>query len=170
MENIPSLFRLKIRGIGNGIHQVNLSAPANKLDMPMFSGDVKAEGEMIVGEQIELHLHLEATGSFICDRCISEFEQTFTPKLDLYYVPPQLAKDIEEDDNIHIFNQQTNEIDFTPDVRDALLLAIPMKNLCRDDCEGVELAEKEFVTDERLASLGSLYKHLREEEMNSDVP
>jgi uncharacterized protein len=171
MEKLPALFKLRIRGLSNGTHPVNLSAPADQLDLPMFSGDVKAQGELVISDRLALHLHLEAHGTFICDRCACEFDKTLTPDLDLLYVPPDLAKDVEEDDNIHVFiPQQTSEIDFTEDVRDALLLAIPMKNLHSPDCKGIDLGGEPVLLDERMAKLGGLYDRLREEEMNSDAP
>jgi uncharacterized protein len=170
MENKPALFKLKIRGIGLGSHQVNLSQPAEKLYLPMFHGDIHAGGELVVGNRLELHLHLEATGTFICDRCAIEFEQVLTPSLELVYLPPELSKDLEEDDNIHVFDPQTtNEIEFTEDVRDAIILAIPMKNLHSPDCQGVDLGGNEVMIDERLAGLGSLLEQLRQEEMNSEA-
>ncbi|MFI5264050.1 MAG: YceD family protein [Candidatus Kapaibacterium sp.] len=170
MEKIPALFKLKIRGIGLGTHQVDLKQPAGQLDLPMFHGNIHAKGELIVGNRLELHLHLAATGTFICDRCAIEFEKTLTPDLDLLYLPPDLSKDIEEDDNIHVYDPlSTNEIDFTEDLRDAVLLAIPMKNLHSPDCKGVDLGGSEVVIDERLAGLGSLLEQLREEEMNSEA-
>lgn len=171
MENLPALFKIKIRGLALGTHPVELSAPADKLDAPMFHGDVSAKGEVKVSGRIELHLKLEATGTFNCDRCACEFERTFTPDLDLVYLPPELSKDVEEDDNIHFFDPQTtNEIDFTEDVRDALFLSIPMKNLHSPDCEGLNLGGEEVILDERLVSLGGLLEKLREEEMNSETP
>ena len=170
MEKFTHPFTLKIRGLGLGSHPVELSGHAGGLDIPMFHGDIKAKGEIIVSDRLALHLHLQATGTFICDRCGIEFEKTFTPDLDLLYVPPLLANDTEEDDNIHIFEPQTNEIDFTDDVRDAIILAIPMKNLHSPDCKGVNLGDSEILIDERLASLGGLLDRLREEEMNSGAP
>ena len=170
MEKFAHFFSLKIRGLGLGSHPIELLAPAVQLDLPMFHGDIHAKGKIIVSDRLALHLHLEATGIFICDRCAIEFEKTFTPDLDLFYVPPLLATDAEEDDNIHIFEPQTNEIDFTEDVRDAIILAIPMKNLHSPDCKGVDLGGSEVLIDERLASLGGLLERLREEEMNSEAP
>ena len=171
MEKLPALFKIKIRGLALGSHPVELSAPAGKLDTPMFNGDIQAKGEIIVSGRIALHLKLEATGTFNCDRCACEFERTFTPVLELVYLPPELSKDVEEDDNIHFFDPQTtNEIDFTDDVRDALFLAIPMKNLHSPDCKGLDLGGEEVVLDERLISLGGLLEKLREEEMNSEAP
>ena len=170
MEKLPALFKLKVRDLGTGSHPVDLIAPSSELDIPMFHGDVRVSGEIIVSERLELRLHVQATGTFTCDRCAVEFERTMNPELVLLYVPPQLAKDVEEDDNIHTFiPQQTFEIDFTEDVRDALLLSIPMKNLHSPDCKGVELDGEPVMLDERLAKLGSLYERLREEEMNSDA-
>jgi uncharacterized protein len=168
MEKLPAHFKLKIRGLALGTHPVELSVPASGLDLPMFRGNIHLHGTIAVSDRLELHLRIEASGTFICDRCAIEFEKTFTPDLDLLYVPPQLAKDIEEDDNIHTFDAQTtNEIDFTEDVRDALILAIPMKNLHDPNCQGVDLGDNHILVDERLSSLGSLYERLREEEMNS---
>ena len=171
MENIPALFKLKIRGIGLGSHPVDLKGAAEQLNLLMFQGDIHARGKIVVGTRLELHLHLEARGTFICDRCACEFEKTFTPDLELLFLPPDLSKDVEEDDNIHVFDPQTtNEIDFTSDVRDAVILAIPMKNLHSPDCKGVDLGTGEELIDERLAGLGSLLEQLRSEEMNSEAP
>jgi uncharacterized protein len=170
MEKFAHLFTLKIRGLSLGSHPLEFSVPASELDIPMFHGNVHAKGQIIVSDRLVLHLYLEATGTFICDRCAIEFEKTFTPDLDLLYVPSQLAKDTEEDDNVHLFDAQTNEIDFTEDVRDALLLSIPMKNLHSPDCKGVDLGNNEIVTDDRLASLKGLLQRLQEEEMNSEAP
>lgn len=170
MEKVAHLFTLKIRGLSLGSHPVELSASAAQFDIPMFRGDIHVNGEIIVSARLELHLHIEATGTFTCDRCACEFEKALTPDLDLFYLPPILAKDVEEDDNIHIFDAQTNEIDFTEDIRDAIMLAIPMKNLHSPDCKGVDVGDSEVLIDDRLASLGGLLERLREEEMNSDAP
>ena len=171
MENLPALFKIKIRGLALGTHPVELTVPADKLDIPMFYGDVRAKGEIKVSGRIELHLKLEAIGTFNCDRCACEFERTFTPDLDLVYLPPELSKDVEEDDNIHFFDPQTtNEIVFTEDIRDALFLSIPMKNLHSPDCKGLDIGGEDIEIDERLVSLGGLLEKLREEEMNSGAP
>lgn len=170
MEKFAHLFTLKIRGLGFGSHPVEISVPSTQLDLPRFYGDIHAKGEIVVSDRLALHLLLQATGTFDCDRCGIEFEKTLTPVLDLLYVPPLLASDAEEDDNIHIFEPQTNEIDFTEDIRDAIILAIPMKNLHSPDCKGVDLGGKDMLIDERLASLGGLLEKLREEEMNSGAP
>src|SRR5439155_11095861 len=96
MEKMPALFKLKVRGLASGSHPVDLSAPASELDIPMFHGDIRVHGEILAGNRLALHLHIEAEGTFICDRCAIEFEKVMTPDLDILYVPPELAKDIEE--------------------------------------------------------------------------
>ena len=83
MEKFVHLFTLKIRGLGIGSHPVEISVPSVQLDLPMFYGDIHAKGVIIVNDRLVLHLHLKATGTFICDRCAIEFEKTFTPDLDL---------------------------------------------------------------------------------------
>jgi uncharacterized protein len=168
MEKVADRFTLKIRGLGHGSHPIDIAVPAKSLDLPMYHGDITAKGQITVGERLLLDLKLEATGSFICDRCGCDFERTFRPEIQLLYVPPQLSTSLEEDDDIHLFDAQTSEIDFTDDVRDAVLLAIPMKNLHSPECKVAIAGEEMAVLDDRMLALGGLYDKLREEEMNSE--
>jgi uncharacterized protein len=170
MEKLPAFFKLKVRGLANGTHPVDISASASDLDVPIFHGNIRVHGEIIVSERLQLHLHIETTGTFICDRCAIEFDRAMTHDIEIFYIAPQLAKDSEENDYIHVFDPlYTNEIDFTEDIRDALILSIPMKILHDPDCQGVDLGGEPIRMDERMAKLGSLYERLREEEMNSEA-
>ncbi|MDP4229145.1 MAG: DUF177 domain-containing protein [Bacteroidota bacterium] len=168
MEKVEDRFTLKIRGLGHGSHSIDIAVPSESLDLPMFHGKITAKGQITVGESLLLSLRLEATGSFICDRCGCDFERTFRPEIQLLYVPPQLATSLNEDDDVHVFDTQTNEIDFTEDIRDAVMLAIPMKNLHSPDCKPLIAGEEKGILDDRLSALGGLYAKLREEEMNSE--
>ncbi|MEI8134739.1 MAG: DUF177 domain-containing protein [bacterium] len=169
LEQFPSLFRIKVRGLGSGKHRINLHAPVAELDLPMYHGEIGVSGEALIAENVHLHLQIECEGDFICDRCGIEFTRVMRSEIDLFYVPPELAKDAEEDDNIHTYDpQQSSEIDCTADIRDALLLAIPMKNLHSKDCKGIVLLDEPREIDERLSGLGNLFDKLRQEELNSD--
>jgi len=129
---------IKVRGIDEGEHKIELEKDAKLLDYPAFTTNVRIVGTLTrSGDRFHLQGQALAKGSFECTRCADPFETTIKAPLTLDFVPPRLVKD-PEDPNVHIYDPlSTAWIDITEDVRDALALAIPMKNLCRSDCKGL---------------------------------
>lgn len=81
-------------------------------------------------------VHAVGQGCCVCDRCGEEFqEQTEGTIRTLFTFDRSEAE--EGDENIRFLSPSTQEIDVTQDVLDALLLAVPQKQLCREDCRGL---------------------------------
>lgn len=123
-----------------------------------FSGDILIEGEIIKGSQaFEIKGKIECQRQFTCDRCLTET----TDK--------QLIEFDEELENI-----EDNIADLTEVIRDNILAAQPVKNLCKSDCKGLcpvcgqNLNEKEcscdtFIFDPRLDALKKFFNAESEE-------
>ncbi|MBI2069974.1 MAG: DUF177 domain-containing protein [Elusimicrobia bacterium] len=81
---------------------------------------LEAEFEISIGSK-ELLLLGQIEGGFklVCSRCGDEFEQSFTQELEETY--PLSAP----------------EIDVGEQIRQALVLVLPVKPLCRGDCRGL---------------------------------
>ena len=73
-----------------------------------------------------------------CDRCLGEFDldlqTTFTL---LYSVATTGAEEEEKDDLATVIAPEANIIDFGEDVRQEILLAVPRKLLCKEECRGL---------------------------------
>lgn len=79
-----------------------------------------------------------------CSRCLEHFSLPVTGKLEEKYLPtidvetgravPRILAD--EDDTAFNINGN-HEIDLTEPVRQALLVSLPMRPLCREDCAGL---------------------------------
>ncbi|MCH8125370.1 DUF177 domain-containing protein [candidate division KSB1 bacterium] len=92
---------------------------------------------------IYLQVESKTVGSFDCDRCLQDFGKELTGELKLYFevtgsgghFDPDI---IEEEKNVNFRSYKANEanIDLSDDIRDVLLLALPMKNLCSKNCKG----------------------------------
>ncbi|HLZ07180.1 MAG TPA: DUF177 domain-containing protein [Chloroflexota bacterium] len=76
-----------------------------------------------------------------CSRCLSiyvemlnlEFAEEFVPVVDIHTgAPVKLPRDEET----FLINEK-HELDLTPAIREYGLLALPMKPLCQDDCQGL---------------------------------
>ncbi|MGE5308255.1 MAG: YceD family protein [Deltaproteobacteria bacterium] len=70
-----------------------------------------------------VHVKLELRGKFelTCSRCANAFVKDIDKKMDLDYAvePGQ------------------HELDLDPEIREELILGIPIKNLCKPDCKGL---------------------------------
>ncbi|MBK5257335.1 MAG: DUF177 domain-containing protein [Vicinamibacteria bacterium] len=89
------------------------------------------------------HLHLNTSGP--CARCLAETPLLVDQELDLFFLPESEALseyDDEEgaelqDRDLVVTFYKGDVIDLGAVVREHVLLAQPMKRLCREDCKGV---------------------------------
>ena len=76
-----------------------------------------------------------------CSRCLESFTAPVDQEFDLRYQPHSANsgeddREIEEDDLTTAF-YENDEIDLGHLLQEQFLLALPMKPLCRDDCQGL---------------------------------
>lgn len=145
------------------------------LDEPRarLSGETRVEGRASrKGDEIRLAGRIRADIELNCDRCLSptgtpaevEFEESFTPPDDP--ASPDTERELQRDD-LHVSFYEGDAIDLDELVREQLLLALPGRFVCREDCkglcptcgadlnaEGCGCAREE--TDPRWAALGKL--------------
>ena len=74
-----------------------------------------------------------------CSRCLEPFQVPVQTAFDLRYLPQALAGNREEDpdDDPSTTFYSDDQIDLGQMVREQCYLAIPMKPLCRPDCQGL---------------------------------
>lgn len=110
-----------------GAHDVKGAARATRLNK-----GVLVQGEVNADVVVE------------CSRCLEHFstpvdgtlEEQFNPAIDVDTGLPMRLADYEADDTI--FQIDANHLmDLSEPVRQALLVALPMKPLCREDCAGL---------------------------------
>ncbi|MBR6712332.1 MAG: DUF177 domain-containing protein [Selenomonadaceae bacterium] len=129
------------------------SGTAQKLfdeDLEDFTGEIKIVGEVEdAGRCYVVRGRIECTKSFTCDRCLAQATENQIHEFD------------EELDKAEAIDEV---LDVTELLRDILLAAQPMKNLCKADCKGLcpvcganlnegECGCKRFIVDPRLAAL-----------------
>ena len=103
-----------------------------KLDGPV---EIKASVTN-AGESIMLKGRLSVKARMQCDRCLEDFiTQLKAPLEEEYYLLSE-----EEESSPSDYDKATyknNTIDITPLVEEAILLSIPMRPLCKEDCQGL---------------------------------
>ena len=105
-------------------------------------------------EPLEVHCELSKNGDMIsakgwvkgkmllaCDRCLKEFESDYKSFFEIHY-RPQFE---EGPDSEEIYSEMEYEVvyfegdllDIADQIRQTILLSVPMRALCRDDCRGI---------------------------------
>jgi uncharacterized protein len=138
-----------------------------------LAGETRVEGRASrKGDVIRLAGRISANVEVSCDRCLQavrtptevEFEESFTPPEEASR--PDTERELQRDD-LHVSFYEGDAIDLGDLVREQLLLALPGRFVCREDCKGLcptcgadlnaercDCAQEE--TDPRWAALGKL--------------
>jgi uncharacterized protein len=139
---------IDLRGFSDGVHPWTLGAPGTVL---LFEGgrhrvfrDFRVEGTLQRnGLVFRLRGILTGVLETECDRCLSRFGRPVETALEVRAVmgegeiPPQEdpGGDAEEGAPIYLASQTT--LDLSDVIREAVLLEIPIKNVCAEDCQGL---------------------------------
>ena len=129
-----------------------------------FCGEIRVDGTVMnTGASLRAMGTVRACRRFVCDRCLAEGEREITLDFSEDY-----AKTPGETDEAALYDGEAIVLDDL--VRDTLLVAEPLRELCKSDCKGLcpvcgqNLNEGQcdcdtFVPDPRLAALESLLKN-----------
>jgi uncharacterized protein len=133
--------------------KLEISAP----DLQLSDGQEDNAGQPIVATNVtgnakvtRLSRDLLVQGDVVaqvrlqCSRCLDDItvpveaalEEKFQPTIDVETGRP-LRPATEEDDDTAFELTPNHEMDLTEPVRQALLVSLPIKPLCRDDCKGL---------------------------------
>jgi uncharacterized protein len=94
-------------------------------------------------ESVHVRGHLSARLGLECGRCLAPFDLGLDQELELFYLP-HVPDQVEEEDEVELSDHdmvvayyRDNRLDLGEVVREQLLLALPLKRLCREDCRGL---------------------------------
>ena len=91
-------------------------------------------GRLLLAARIEGSIHLD------CSRCLGEFDLTLSTGFDLLFHREEragLPDGVEEEDFVLLTDSIESRYDIFPRVREAVLLELPIRFLCREDCRGL---------------------------------
>jgi uncharacterized protein len=132
-------FRINISKLSEGIHEYFFEAEPSKIGIgDPFGGIVKVSARLDKNSsQIFLQAMILADGKFVCDRCLDDFQRQLNGKYSMVYIQGDRTTAEIKDEEIQVLSADTNYIDLDEEVRQCVLLAIPQKLLCREECKGL---------------------------------
>jgi len=100
-----------------------------------LSVDLKAEKR---SGKVELSIDIHASGDFLCSRCGEELNTKIKGSSSVLFMQrEQPLPDEMQGDEVRSFLPGEIELDISTDVRDAVMISMPMRMLCDDDCKGL---------------------------------
>lgn len=99
---------------------------------PVRFEQISARGVLLSSEE-KISVHGEVTAEVVsqCARCLKEVRAPIQAGVDAVY---GLQPDPEDPDQ---YVYEASQVDLTDAIKDALVLALPLRFLCREDCKGL---------------------------------
>lgn len=163
-------MEIRISSLKDGAYPFSFDLPASNIELDeSFIGNVTVAGELRkVSSQIVLQSRIEADYRKQCDRCLADVTGHVNVALDLYFREGHGAVP-DEDDQVRHIDPDQDTIVLDDEVRQIILLSLPLKYLCQEECKGLcatcgadlnngECSCVEAEVDPRWAKLADLFK------------
>lgn len=144
------------------------------LDEGMLAEDVEGKVKVIrLAEELLVNVTARGMVELECDRCLREYDQPFRTRFTAEFRPTvdvRTGIDIATAENDERFTiDDSHQLDIAEPLRQEILVALPMRTMCGDDCPGPDLplGDDESKVDERFAALAQLLDDSNDEPRQS---
>jgi uncharacterized protein len=138
----------KINEIGDEGLSLNLPLSADwlKTECPNLDATVGREGLRFKGNLSRQEDDVFLTGTLsgvldcTCSRCLEPARLPLKLQIHVTFVEKDGASDDDEDedeDDVDVAHYEGDEIDLAPELREEILLAMPINPLCKENCAGL---------------------------------
>lgn len=92
-------------------------------------------------DHIRVHGRIETKVRYKCSRCLAEYDAALCAEFTIFYTKTAKAPLEEEialkEEDLLSASYEGDTIDFTNEVEEQVLMEIPLKPLCREECKGL---------------------------------
>jgi uncharacterized protein len=123
---------------GAGVHLENDS------EISLERGHLRGHVELVDGANVHVRGDLDSEITVQCGRCLERYSMPVKQDLDLFYLPRLADRPEEEEEDVQLDDHDVvvgyyegEKLDLGEVVREQLFLALPLKRICREDCQGI---------------------------------
>ncbi len=134
-------MKIRLASLKDGHNRWQESVSPDELDLEpsVYRHDVTIDltADKRLGK-VAVTISARSVGNFVCDRCGEDFQKELGGDCSVVFVQrDRPLPDEMPGDDMRSFLVGQDELDVTAEVLDALLLSVPMKLLCSEDCRGL---------------------------------
>ena len=137
---------LDLRRLAGGVEEVDRQFEASAFDIP--ADDFRVVAPVAVqaqayktGGKVRLVGRLKATLEVTCSRCLEAMRVPVDSAFDLLFLGASEHAEAGDqevpDEDVGVSFYQNDQIDLGETIREQFYLALPMKAVCREDCQGL---------------------------------
>jgi uncharacterized protein len=132
-------MKIQIAGLSEGVHEFSFREPVAEVGLgEEFSGEVEVDVMLEKsGKRFYVKADMRAGGVFPCDRCTSPFSLPVRSTFHMYYIWDPADAETLDPSQVQVIPSGLPIIDLADDVRQTMLLAVPLKLLCKEECKGL---------------------------------
>ncbi|OQX87256.1 hypothetical protein B6D60_04220, partial [candidate division KSB1 bacterium 4484_87] len=109
-----------------------------KEKMTLFPHEIFVDVEIDkMADHFDIKGHVSTQAHYVCDRCLEEFDQNLESAFRVYIVHKLQEGVHEENDEYRVLDEHEESIEIAGDVVESLLLEVPMKHVCKENCLGL---------------------------------
>ena len=131
-------MKINIANFDDGLNQLDISEPSRELtllDHGHLKGDIQVK--LVIDKRLDdlnLKAKVVSSAELVCDRCLRKFEKELESHFEVYYSSKYADSEKENTRHLNLSNPIINLLN---DVRSSLVLSLPIKLLCEEDCKGL---------------------------------
>jgi uncharacterized protein len=113
-------------------------------DLVLDRGRLRCRVELVDGTTVHVRGDLDGRVTVECGRCLDRYPVEIDQKVDLFYLPRLAERPEDEEEEVELDDHdivvgyyEGETLDLGEVVREQIFLSLPMKRLCRQDCQGL---------------------------------
>ncbi len=132
-------MKIQVAGLSDGVHEFSFREPVAEVDLGQeFSGEVEVDVMLEKsGKQLYVKAVVRAGGVFPCDRCTIPFSLALRSTFQMLYVWGPADEELLDSTEVRVIPAGLPVVNLADDVRETVLLAVPLKLLCTEECRGL---------------------------------
>ena len=132
-------IKINIGSLNDGSQVLDLISDCKEigLDEGLLKDPLNIKLELFkTTHQLDIKTELEGTIFLVCDRCLEKFEKPFSTEFELVFVQKSPREEEINEDYIRTYSPHMKSVDITNDIKEAVILTVPMKKLPEEKSDG----------------------------------
>jgi uncharacterized protein len=132
-------IKINIGTLNEGSQQIQLTSGFEELGLAenLIKGPVNILLDLYKTiHQLDLKVKVTGVLQLECDRCLEVFDKDFEAGLELIFVQKNSREEEINEDNIRTYNPFMKSVDITGDIKELIILTVPMKKIPAEKPDG----------------------------------